>query len=107
MAEPRIAAEYGEREFRAAFSVLIELGQLLGTHRGRFVLVGGSVPAVLLRDAQPPHIGTRDIDLELNPDALSEGQYAQLVESLVSHGYERGEPGLKPFQLRRDTMQEC
>jgi hypothetical protein len=65
------------------------------------VLVGGSVPAVLLRDVEPPHVGTLDIDLGLDPEALSEGQYAELVESLVAQGYERDVPGLKPFQLRR------
>jgi hypothetical protein len=56
---------------------------------------------VLLREAEPAHIGTLDLDLDLNPEALSEGQYAELVESLVAHGYERNVPGLKPFQLRR------
>jgi hypothetical protein len=101
MNELRIAADYGERESRAAYSVLIELGQLLGTHRGHFVVVGGSVPAMLIRDVDLPHVGTIDIDLALNPDAMSEGQYAELVECLVAHGYERDRPGLKPFQLRR------
>ena len=42
-----------------------------------------------------------DIDLDLNPDALSDGDYATLVEALEKSGYERDIPGLKPFQLRR------
>lgn len=80
---PRVAADYAERESRAAYSVLIEIGQILGTHRGHFVVVGGSVPAVLMRNIEPRHVGTLDIDIELDPDALSEGQYAELVEALV------------------------
>jgi hypothetical protein len=101
VSEARIAADYGERESRAAYSVLIEIGQLLGANRSHVVLVGGSVPAILLPHATSAHVGTLDIDLELDPEALSEGQYADLVESLVSQGYERNIPGLKPFQLRR------
>lgn len=101
MDEPVVASDYGDRESRAAYSVLIELGQVLGAHRGNFVVVGGSVPSVLLRGAEPRHVGTLDIDLNLDPAALSEGHYAELVESLEACGYERNIGALKPFQLRR------
>lgn len=59
------------------------------------------MPWLLLPDADPGHVGTLDVDLDLDPDALSEGAYATLVEALVKAGYERDLPELKPFQLRR------
>ena len=101
MSEPDLARDYRERDVGAVYSVLIELGQVLGAWRERFVIVGGAVPWLLLHHARPKHIGTLDIDLDLNPDALAEGEYATLVEALESKGYERGTAGLKPFQLRR------
>ena len=101
MNEPDIARDYHERGVNAAYSVLIELGQVLGAWRDKFVIVGGAVPWLLLGEARPKHIGTLDIDLDLNPDALAEGEYATLVEALEKKGYERGVEGLKPFQLRR------
>lgn len=101
MVDLQTAADYGERESRAVISVLIELGQLLGLHRRNFVVVGGVVPSLLFRDAKPRHAGTMDIDIDLNPEALSEGEYANLIAMLVERGYERDMEGLKPFQLRR------
>lgn len=101
MSEPDTAADYHDRDARAAYSVLIELGQVLGAYRGKFVVVGGAVPWLLLREAQPPHVGTLDIDLDLDPDALGGGEYARFVETLEQAGYERGTAGLKKFQLRR------
>ena len=101
MNEPDIASDYQERDVKAAYSVLIELGQVLGAWRKKFVIVGGAVPWLLLGEARPKHIGTLDIDLDLNPDALAEGEYATLVETLEKKGYERGKAGLKSVQLRR------
>ena len=62
------ASHYGDRENKAVFSVLIELAQILGTQKEQFVLVGGSVPSLLFENAIPEHVGTLDIDLNLNPD---------------------------------------
>ena len=98
MNEPDIARDYQERDVKAAYSVLIELGQVLGAWREKFVIVGGAVPWLLLGEARPKHIGTLDIDLDLNPDALAEGEYATLVEALEKKGYERGKAGLKPLK---------
>jgi hypothetical protein len=101
MNEPEIARDYHERGVRAAYAVLIEIGQALGPWREKFVIVGGAVPWLLLRSARPQHIGTLDIDLDLDPDALAEGEYASLIKTLEKNDYERGQAGLKPFQLRR------
>lgn len=101
MKDPDVARDYQERDVKAAYSVLIELGQVLGAWRDKFVIIGGAVPWLLLSKARPEHIGTLDIDLALDPVALSGGDYATLVEALEKKGYERGTAGLKPFQLRR------
>ncbi|MBI4023770.1 MAG: hypothetical protein HY360_02250 [Verrucomicrobia bacterium] len=101
MSELEVARDYHERDVRAAYSVLIEIGQVLGGWREKFVIVGGAVPWLLLRGAQPQHVGTLDIDLVLNPEALAKGEYATLIEALEQKGYERGKEGLKPFQLHR------
>lgn len=101
MNEPDIARDYDERGARAAYSVLIELGQVLGAFRGQFVIVGGAVPWLLMPKANPAHIGTLDVDLNLSPEALTEGRYAELIENLERAGYERNVARLKPFQLRR------
>lgn len=101
MNPPDNARDYDERGAAAAYSVLIELGQVLGAYRQKFVIVGGAVPWLLMPNAQPSHIGTLDVDLNLSPEALSEGEYVTLIESLEQAGYERGVDDLKPFQLRR------
>jgi hypothetical protein len=101
LAEPSRAADYDDRGVRAMHAVLIELGQILGPYRDAIVVVGGAVPYLMLREATPAHIGTLDIDLDLDPSRLTEGAYAELVETLERAGYERNVDPLKPFQLRR------
>jgi hypothetical protein len=67
----------------------------------KFVVIGGAVPWLLLPHARPQHIGTLDIDLDLDTNALSDGEYATLIETLQEKGYEFNVEGLRPFQLRR------
>lgn len=99
MSEPDIAADYDDRGARAAHAVLLELGQVLGAHRDAIVVIGGAVPSLLMKDRG--HIGTLDIDLDLDPEKLADHGYADLVEKLLAAGYERGLEGMKPFQIRR------
>ncbi|MGA9752313.1 MAG: hypothetical protein WBS54_11055 [Acidobacteriota bacterium] len=80
-------ADYGTREVEAARRVMTELAQILGAYRDAFVLVGGWVPDLLLPDATPPHIGSLDVDLLLNPDRLKSGKYSALLELLEQRGY--------------------
>jgi len=95
------AQDYDDRGVRAMHTVLIELGQILGPYRGAVVVVGGAVPYLLLREADPPHVGTLDVDLDLDPERLAKGAYAELVETLERAGYRRDIEGLKPFELQR------
>ncbi len=102
MIELQRAAEYTDRGTRAAFSVLIDLGQVLGAYRERFAVIGGMVPYLLFPDAKPQHIGSVDIDLALNPEALGGNEYVELVKAMESAGYQRGEDvETRAFQLAR------
>ena len=46
--EPRDASDYDDRITAAVKSVLLEIGQILGSFRGKFAVVGGAVPWLLL-----------------------------------------------------------
>lgn len=101
VAAPDTAIDYDDRGARAVYSVLIELGQVLGAYREKFVVVGGAVPWLLLPGAEPAHVGTLDVDLNLDAEALADGEYASFIELLERARYERGVDGLGAFQLRR------
>jgi hypothetical protein len=92
---------YDDRSTHAVYSVLIELGQVLGAYTDRFVVIGGSVPWLLYPDAEPAHIGTIDVDLCLDAEALGNGEYANLVDLLERAGYRRGEGQMRAFQMVR------
>ena len=47
-----------------------------------------------------PHVGTLDVDLGLDSEALGDGEYATLVEALVGNGYQQRKD-LRRFQLVR------
>ena len=95
------SADYEDRTTLAVYSVLIELGQVLGVYVDRFVVIGGSVPWLLYPHAQPKHIGTLDVDLSLDAEALGDGEYANLIDLLEKAGYERSKDGMRPFQMVR------
>ena len=98
--EPQYASDYDDRTTVAVRSVLVEIGQILGSYQGKFAVIGGAVPWLLLGEADMPHVGTIDVDLSLDAEALGDGEYAQLVETLMNQGYhQRGH--LRRFQLVR------
>lgn len=98
--EPQSASDYDDRTTAAVKSVLVEIGQILGTYKGKFAVIGGAVPWLLLDNEEMPHVGTIDVDLSLDAEALGDGEYATLVQALMRHGYQqRG--GLRRFQLAR------
>ena len=98
--EPQSASEYDDRTTAAVKSVLIEIGQILGAFKGKFAVIGGAVPWLLLSNEDMPHVGTLDVDLGLDAEALGDGEYARLVEALMAHGYEQRKE-LRRFQLVR------
>lgn len=101
--EPQLASDYDHRMTAAVKSVLIEIGQVLGSFRGKFAVVGGVVPWLLLDNEEMPHVGSMDVDLSLNADALGDGQYATLVQALMMHGYQQRKDSRR-FQLVRSVL---
>lgn len=99
--EPQRASDYDDRTTAAVKAVLIEIGQILGSFKGKFAVVGGAVPWLLLNDNEDmQHVGTLDLDLGLDAEALGDGEYANLVGELLGHGYSQSQQ-LKRFQLVR------
>lgn len=103
--EPQSAADYENRVTEAIQSVLVEIGQILGSFRGKFVVIGGAVPWLLLDNADMRHIGTADIDLALDAEALGDGEYAKLISVLIEHGYIQ-DASRRRFQLVRKIQPE-
>ncbi len=93
------AAGYEARQVEAARRVIVELFQILGAYREAMVLVGGWVPDLLLPRATPPHTGSIDVDLLLNPEPSWEGRYAELLRAIETRGYRR----TKPFRFAKDV----
>jgi hypothetical protein len=100
--DPQSATDYDDRTTAAVKSVLIEIGQILGSFRGKFAVVGGAVPWLLLDNDAMRHVGTIDVDLSLDAEALAEREYASLVAALMGNGYRQRE-GLRRFQLVRQV----
>lgn len=100
--EPQSAADYDDRTTAAVKTVLIEMGQILGSFRGKFAVVGGAVPWLLLGNEDMPHVGTLDVDVGLDAESLGDGEYATLIDALRDHGYQR-RAELRRFQLVRQV----
>lgn len=95
--EPRIAADYNNRQIEAARRVLVDIGQVLASFSEAIVVVGGWVPNLLYPTAEPKHGGSIDVDLALDAVKLTDGRYSELLRLLLNTG--RYRPGDKPFQL--------
>jgi hypothetical protein len=100
--EPQSAADYDDRTTSAVKAVLVEIGQILGSFKGKFAIIGGAVPWLLLGNEDMPHVGTLDVDMSLDAEALGEGEYATLVGALMGHGYQQRKE-LRRFQLARQV----
>jgi hypothetical protein len=101
--EPQSAADYDDRTTKAVKSVLIEMGQILGSFEGKFAVIGGAVPWLLLESEDMAHVGTLDIDIALNSAALKDNdEYKTLIESLMTNGYAQ-RTDLRKFQLVRQV----
>ena len=100
--EPQSASDYDDRTTAAVKTVLVEIGQILGSFKGKFAIVGGVVPWLLLGNEDMPHVGTLDVDVGLDAEALGDGEYATLIDALRGHGYHQRE-ALRRFQLVRQV----
>lgn len=100
---PVTTSSFEPHAVAAARSVIVELWQILGAFQDAVVLVGGWVPELLLPDARPPHTGSLDVDLLLNPEPLRRARYVELLRHLEARGYERTE---QPFKYRRMVTAE-
>lgn len=100
--DPQSASDYEDRTTKAVKGVLIEIGQILGSFKGKFAVIGGAVPWLLLDNEDMPHVGTLDVDLGLDAEALGDGEYVSLVEALMGQGYKQREE-LRRFQLVRQV----
>jgi len=98
--DPQCANGYDDRTTTAVKSVLVEIGQILGSFQGKFAVIGGAVPWLLLDNHEMPHVGTLDVDLGLDAEALGDGEYALLAGALMKHDCKQSQD-LRKFQLVR------
>ena len=73
--EPQSASDYEDRTTKAVRGVLVEIGQILGSFKGKFAVIGGAAPWLLLDNDDMPHVGP------LDAEALGDGEYVSLVEA--------------------------
>jgi predicted nucleotidyltransferase len=95
--EPRHRDDYSKRHVEAARRTLVDVGQVLASFHDCLVLVGGSVPDLLIPDAEEKHIGSIDVDFALDARKLASGRYAEMLKLLLDT--RRYKQGAKPFQL--------
>jgi hypothetical protein len=95
---PQRAVEIDPRHVEAARSVIVELFQILAAYRRGMVLIGGWVPELLFPSAKPPHTGSIDVDLLLNPQELAGEQYAGLIAQIDARGYRQTD---EPFRFSK------
>jgi len=97
---PEPANVYDDRTTEAVKSVLVEIGQTLGSFEGKFAVIGGTVPWLRLNNQNMRHVGSIDVDLGLEAEALGDCEYVSLIEALKVQGYHK-QQGSKRFQLVR------
>lgn len=98
------ATQYSPNEVRAAFAVLIELGVLFKDLQDKMVLIGGFVPWLLL-EGPPDHIGTLDVDLNLDIEAFADTQIQDIYARLEQAGYLANTQAQMPFRWKREVPQ--
>ena len=86
---------------QAAHSVLLELAHLLREYEDGMVVVGGSVPSLILDQARQAHIGSIDVDIALDHNAIQEVGYRSIMQLLIKRGYEVGD---QPFIFFRNVL---
>ncbi len=93
--------EYDRILVEAAHRVLLEVARLLYDYRDGIVIVGGSVPGLILDNSLPGHIGTIDVDIALDQTTIQAVGYRSIMQLLFSRGYIQGD---QPFIFYRNLQ---
>ena len=66
----------------------MDIARVLEEHRQHIVVVGGSVPELLMPDAAEPYVGTIDVDLALDHRSMgkSRGHGLRRLLRQLGHG---------------------
>lgn len=96
---PVTRSDYSSRATRAARKVMLELARILDEYQENVVIVGGWVPELLV--PEQGHVGSTDVDLALDHEALSDPGYTTILEHLEARGYEQS--GEQPFIFEREV----
>ncbi len=89
---PRLQTDYHSEVVQASLSVLVELATMLKRYTDALVLIGGWVPYFILQQygeeqTELTHVGSIDVDLVIDPDVVTEDEYATIAELLLDRGY--------------------
>ena len=71
-------SDYNQIQVEAAHTVLLELIRVLGAYKKHLVIIGGWVPALLLKESKEQHIGSLDIDIALDHRAIADEHYRNI-----------------------------
>ena len=91
-------SDYNQIQVEAAHTVLLELIRVLGAYKAHLVIIGGWVPALLLKESKELHIGSLDVDIALDHRAIADENYRNIKELLLQRGYIEGK---QPFIFHR------
>jgi len=94
------AKDYPAELVQAARSVMLELSRLLSEFSDSIVIVGGWVPELIVPQDIKPHIGSIDVDLELNHLTIFATSYKTILGLLIERGYKQGR---QPFTFYREV----
>lgn len=95
-------SDYPDELTQAAKSVLIEVIHILGEYREHIVLVGGSVPELLISNPSNPHVGSTDVDLAINHRELNEPGYKAIQVLLAENDYVQSDE--QPFIYTKSVL---
>lgn len=90
--------QYDQILVKAANSVLLEIAHILHSYEDSFVVVGGLVPSLILRNTPEAHIGSIDVDIALK-QTVPTSHYKTIQELLLNQGYKQEED--QPFTFSR------
>lgn len=88
----RLITDLDSRLVETSKSILLEIMTILGAYRKLLVLVGGWAPYFIIEMFKPSndnfiHAGSLDIDIAVNPEKISEVEYASMLKLIEARGY--------------------